>query len=1085
MAVNIGPRIGIDGEAQFRKEINNIIQQAKALDSEMKLVSSSFDENTDSQEKLEAQSKILNEQLQTQAKRVELLEKGLKESSEQFGESAIETLKWKQAVNEAKTSLNNLQAATKNFSNKSKDSKDAVDKLTDVIQQQETELDSLKRKYANMILEQGKTSSESKQLKKEIEHLSGSLEENRSRLKNAENAAENLGDSFEDAEKSAFDFGDALKANVIAGGIIEGIKGIVGEIGNLAQETQEYRKIMASLDTSSERAGYSAEQTAESYKTLYGVLGDDQTAATTTANLQAIGLEQGKLTELINGTIGAWATYGDSIPIDGLAESVNETIKAGQVTGTFADVLNWASLEGETFGVKLKANTKANEEWNKAVQDASTAEDYFNLALQDAADSTERANLVLKLFSEQGLAEAGEAWQDNNQDIVEANKATADFQETTAELAKKFSPISVTMQKGFNKILDSASNMVDESDIEKFTELLEDGADFIADDVLPVVKDLFDFIIDNKQTVISALTGIGSAVLSWKISGAVSDITNEIKKMTGAVGGVQGTFSKLGGTIKNLTTPIGLISIAVGGFSAILAKNIQKINEESEANKESREILESRTETVKNATEAYENMAQAADESTRVQLNQIDYAEDLYDTLTSLADESGKVKEADKARADFILNELNKALGTEYDMTGNQIDQYQKLQDEIKNVIDTKKASILLTNSETKYNDAISHVSELESERANSYRELQEQMEKVEKAYENYKFYKDKYDYAIEHGDTNANWRDMGKAEKDWETAKQLLIEYQKTYDEAEYNVLTAYKNIESYETAYQEFQAGNIDAVISKLNELNSAFITSESISSKSVTEQRQILEQQYQNAVNSLEFAREQYSLGTAGFTQDVVNEYENLVTKAREECEKVGVSVDEGYSAGINSQRDSVTNAAQNVTSDILTELEGAKTDAQNSGDSLGASIITGLQIGISSRKNNLISPVKNAMNTVISVANQALGIHSPSKVFKEIGEYTGEGFELGFQNSMKEASETAKQIYTRFPEPLSLQPFSISQSSLSPAGSLSSRSVSYGDFSITVVAAPGMDENAIADNVMQKIQTAVKQKEAVFS
>ncbi len=111
---------------------------------------------------------------------------------------------------------------------------------------------------------------------------------------------------------------------------------------------------MASLEVSSERAGYSAEETAETYKTLYGVLGDDQTAATTTANLQAIGLEQDKLTELTNAAIGAWATYGDSIPIDGLAESINETIQAGTVTGNFADVLNWASLEGETFGVTLK-----------------------------------------------------------------------------------------------------------------------------------------------------------------------------------------------------------------------------------------------------------------------------------------------------------------------------------------------------------------------------------------------------------------------------------------------------------------------------------------------------------------------------------------------------------------------------------------------------------------------------------------------------------------------------------------------------------------------------------------------------------
>ena len=47
------------------------------------------------------------------------------------------------------------------------------------------------------------------------------------------------------------------------------------------------------------------------------------------------------------------------------------------MTGTFADVLNWGSLEGETFGVKMKENTKANEEWNKAVESATTAEDFF------------------------------------------------------------------------------------------------------------------------------------------------------------------------------------------------------------------------------------------------------------------------------------------------------------------------------------------------------------------------------------------------------------------------------------------------------------------------------------------------------------------------------------------------------------------------------------------------------------------------------------------------------------------------------------------------------------------------------------
>ena len=96
---------------------------------------------------------------------------------------------------------------------------------------------------------------------------------------------------------------------------------------DIADESREYMKIMGSLEISSQAAGYTAEQTASSYKTLYGVLGDDQTAATTTANLQALGLSQSQLDQIINGTIGAWATYGDSIPIDSLSEAINETVK--------------------------------------------------------------------------------------------------------------------------------------------------------------------------------------------------------------------------------------------------------------------------------------------------------------------------------------------------------------------------------------------------------------------------------------------------------------------------------------------------------------------------------------------------------------------------------------------------------------------------------------------------------------------------------------------------------------------------------------------------------------------------------------
>ena len=73
MAVNIGPKIGIDGEAEYRKQINQIIQQAKTLDSEMKVVASTFSKNATAQEKAAKSGKVLAQQFDVQQKRVGLL----------------------------------------------------------------------------------------------------------------------------------------------------------------------------------------------------------------------------------------------------------------------------------------------------------------------------------------------------------------------------------------------------------------------------------------------------------------------------------------------------------------------------------------------------------------------------------------------------------------------------------------------------------------------------------------------------------------------------------------------------------------------------------------------------------------------------------------------------------------------------------------------------------------------------------------------------------------------------------------------------------------------------------------------------
>lgn len=281
--------------------------------------------------------------------------------------------------------------------------KDYSDKIT-ILSRQLDELESAENRDEKAIqnkrnqLNQAKTSLNN--YKKGLEEVEEKLKSGSARMQDYAKKLDNLGEK-------------AKSAGEKMGGVSTAAAGLAGAVAATVPATAEYRKIMASLESSSELAGYSAEETEQTYKTLYGVLADDQTAATTTANLQALGLSQGQLQELLNGTIGAWAKYGDSIPIDGLAESINETAKTATVTGTFADVLNWAG----------------------------TSEDAFNAKLANCRNESERANLIMQELANQGLMQAGQKWQENNANLVAGNQATADFQQATAELAETVAPI--------------------------------------------------------------------------------------------------------------------------------------------------------------------------------------------------------------------------------------------------------------------------------------------------------------------------------------------------------------------------------------------------------------------------------------------------------------------------------------------------------------------------------------------------------------------------------------------------------------------------------------------------------------------
>lgn len=434
MPVDIGPRIGIDGEKEFRQQLNNINQQLRTLGSEMKAVTSAFDDGDQSEEALAAQTDVLNRQIDAQRQKLTQLKKGLDAAADKYGETDTKTLKWQQAVNEATASLNKME-------------------------------------------------SQLKQTTSEVDDLGSSMD-------GVDPSGGGLG-----ALLGSGGLGGMLSKGLAVGAVVGGIQQLSGAMFDLVESTQEYRTVMASLESSSAAAGYTTEQTAVTYERLQSVLGDTQTAATATANLQAIGLSQEDLMTVTDAAIGAWARYGDSIPIDSLAESINETIQAGTVTGTFADVLNWAG----------------------------TSEDDFNAKLEAANSTSERANIVMQELANQGLAQSGQAWIENNQDITAMNTSTDKLDQAMARLGGTLAPLAANIKSlgadAINFLLDRADEAVD-----FFSEL--------PGRALTWGKDLIDNFVSGIKSKISSVTS------------AVRSVADKIADLIGFSEPEEGPLSK-------------------------------------------------------------------------------------------------------------------------------------------------------------------------------------------------------------------------------------------------------------------------------------------------------------------------------------------------------------------------------------------------------------------------------------------------------------------------------------------------------------------------------------------------------------
>jgi phage-related protein len=222
-------------------------------------------------------------------------------------------------------------------------------------------------------------------LRQEIERLS----------KGAKESGGKIGASFKGIAKGA-------------AAAVAAVAAIGAAIVALGKNTLQFQKEQARLVSSFEAAGASAKQATETYKGLYRFLGDTGKASEAAAHLAKITTNQKDLAQWTKIAQGVYATFGDSLPIEGLTEAANETIRVGKVTGTMADALNWAGVSEDEFNSKL-ATTNSLSEREAMVRST------LNELYQDAAEAYERNNKALLDYNESqanldtAMADAGKA----------------------------------------------------------------------------------------------------------------------------------------------------------------------------------------------------------------------------------------------------------------------------------------------------------------------------------------------------------------------------------------------------------------------------------------------------------------------------------------------------------------------------------------------------------------------------------------------------------------------------------------------------------------------------------------------------
>ncbi len=340
----------------------------------------------------------------------------------------------------------------------------------------------------------------------------------------------------------------------------------ISKIAGLADETREYRSEMGKLLTSFETNNLSADAAKDTYEELYSIIGETDQCVEASQQIALLSTNEQEAAQWAEYAAGVYSKFGDALQPETFYEAANETLKLGEATGAYTQLLEGCGVNVDDFNAKLAA----------------------------CSTESEKQQFMLEA-TESLLGDASEAYKKANEDIINANISQSEYNDRMAKLGEIAEPITTTVRDGFGLILDSITKFVDGVDTDAVSEAITGGFQTFIDDYLPSILDGLQWILDNKDFLISSISAIGAAFAVFSAASLIMQAVEAFKALKLATEGASIAQWFFNTVLK--ANPIGVIVTII---TALIAALVTFISTNDDARAKVVEVWEKIKETVSN-----------------------------------------------------------------------------------------------------------------------------------------------------------------------------------------------------------------------------------------------------------------------------------------------------------------------------------------------------------------------------------------------------------------------------------------------------------------------------------------------------